>query len=340
MSRYTAISIAALLAVLAVAAGATLLLANTLSVARSIESRTKALATEGSTIDVETGSLGELKKVNDIVKEMLTSVTPLAEDLKQIDEQTLSMAQIASDTEQTAAAIESATAGINQTTSGVLTTTGTINSKAKSIDSTTGQMESIATEDREHRQEDRLAGAQDQQVRGRPDLRRQPAELPRQRRGRRRGRARQAKGEEEVMAANDTRDRWLIIWIVVGVAVLAVTGYFLMSMLTSLRAMDASLAAASKSTAQAGTNVKPLTVDLTDVRQTLEQLNAALKPAPGRDPAGERLPQPDRDLAHQRRSRAQHHLGLAFGHGFDPLPERLLAGERRRDARIDLQHAR
>ena len=54
------------------------------------------------------------------------------------------------------------------------------------------------------------------------------------------------------MAERDTRDRWLIVWIVVGVAVLAVTGYFLMSMLTSLRAMDASLAKASQSTAQAG----------------------------------------------------------------------------------------
>lgn len=158
MSRYTAISIAALLAVLAVAAGATYLLASTLSVAKSIESRTKALATEGGAIDVETGSLGELKKVNDIVKEMLTSVTPLAEDLEQIDQQTLSMAQIASDTEQTAATIESATAGINRTTSGVLSTTGKINSEAKSIDSTTGQMESIAQKtERTAKQIDSLA---------------------------------------------------------------------------------------------------------------------------------------------------------------------------------------
>lgn len=144
MSRYTAVSIAALLAVLAVAAGATLLLSDTLKVAQSIEVRTKALAGESGSIGAETSSLGELQKVNDVVKQMLTSVTPLADDLKQIDEQTLSMAQIAADTEQTAGTIESATAGINRTTSGVLTTTGTINSKAKSIDSTTGQMESIA----------------------------------------------------------------------------------------------------------------------------------------------------------------------------------------------------
>jgi septal ring factor EnvC (AmiA/AmiB activator) len=79
----------------------------------------------------------------------------------------------------------------------------------------------------------------------------------------------------------EARDRWLIVWIVTGVVVLAVTGYFLMSMLGSLKAMDANLAAASKATSAAGTNVKPLSVDLTDVRGTLEKLNAALKPAPG-----------------------------------------------------------
>jgi methyl-accepting chemotaxis protein len=144
MSRYTAVSIAALLAVLAVAAGATILLSSTLNVAKSIEVRTRALAGQSGSIGAETSSLGELKKVNEVVKEMLASVTPLAEDLEQIDEQTQSMAGIAAQTEDTAASIGSATAGINHVTAGVVTTAGTINSKSKSIDSTTGDMERIA----------------------------------------------------------------------------------------------------------------------------------------------------------------------------------------------------
>lgn len=81
--------------------------------------------------------------------------------------------------------------------------------------------------------------------------------------------------------ARTTHQRWLIVWVVLGVAILAVTGVFLMLILSSLREMDASLAKASSATGAAGTNVKPLAVDLGVTRRTLEQLSAALKPAPG-----------------------------------------------------------
>jgi methyl-accepting chemotaxis protein len=75
--------------------------------------------------------------------------------------------------------------------------------------------------------------------------------------------------------------RWLLVWVVVGIVILAVTAFFLISILGSLRAVDAGLERAGRATVGAEKNVKPLPIDLKKVEQTLGKLETALEPAPG-----------------------------------------------------------